>query len=87
VVTPVSNRFFSSLLTRGGESSEDIFWAKKKITEKSMKTLIPVSPKQIFGHYDGCKMDYPKNYNYIKLNPNNIKIPQLRKYTKFHPNQ
>jgi hypothetical protein len=50
-----------------------------------MKTLIPVSAKNFFWHYDGCKMDYPKNYNYIKLNPNNIKIPQIRK--KSHPNQ
>jgi hypothetical protein len=24
-----------------------------------MKALIPVSPKKI-GHYNGCKMDYPK---------------------------
>jgi hypothetical protein len=31
-----------------------------------MKTLNLISPKKKFGHYDGCKMDYPKNYNYIK---------------------
>jgi hypothetical protein len=39
-----------------------------------MKALIPVSPKKKIGHYDGCKMDYPKNYNNKKFNPNNIKI-------------
>jgi hypothetical protein len=43
-----------------------------------MKTLIPVSPKKKFGHYDGCKMDYPRTSNYIKLNPNNIKIPNMQ---------
>jgi hypothetical protein len=32
------------------------------------------------------KWTIPKIYNYIKLNPNNIKIPQIRKYAKSHPN-
>jgi hypothetical protein len=53
-----------------------------------MKILIPISQKKYFQHYDGCKMDYPKNYNYTKLNPTNNKIPQLiKKNAKFHPNQ
>jgi hypothetical protein len=53
-----------------------------------MKTLIPVSPKKKKGHYVGCKMEYPKNYNNIKCNPNNIKIPYFRKKNaKTHPNQ
>jgi hypothetical protein len=34
-------------LTRGGESSEDIFSGLKKITEKSMKILNPIRPKKI----------------------------------------
>jgi hypothetical protein len=34
-----------------------------------MKTLIPVSPKKKFGHYDGCKMDYPKNLQLHKTQP------------------
>jgi hypothetical protein len=51
-----------------------------------MKVLIPVSPKK-FGHYNGCKMDYPKIYNIKKtqakhygepnkhnLNPTNSKF-------------
>jgi hypothetical protein len=42
-----------------------------------MKALIPISPKKI-GHYDGCKMDYPRNYNNMKFNPNNIKIPNIQ---------
>jgi hypothetical protein len=37
-----------------------------------MKALIPVSPKKKFGHYNGCKMDYPKITTSIKHNPNNI---------------
>jgi hypothetical protein len=59
-------------LTWEGESSEDIISElKKKHRHKSMKALIPVSPKK-FGHYNGYKMDYPKNYNIKKHNPNNI---------------
>jgi hypothetical protein len=54
-------------LTRGGESLEDIISGLKKI----MKTLIPISPKKI-GHYNGCKMDYPKITTKIKHNPNNM---------------
>jgi hypothetical protein len=49
-----------------------------------MKTLNLVSPKK-FEHYDGCKMDYPKNYNYIKtiiryhsLDKDNISTQQQR---------
>jgi hypothetical protein len=30
-------------------------------------------------------MDYPINYNYIKLNPNNIKIPKFRKQQYLNP--
>jgi len=30
-------------------------------------------------------MDYPRNYNYIKLNPNNFKIPQFRKRQYHNP--
>jgi len=52
-------------------------WAKKNHRNKSMKALIPISPKKI-GHYDGCKMDYPRNYNNMKFNPNNIKIPNIQ---------
>jgi hypothetical protein len=48
-----------------------------------MKALISVSPKKKkIGHYNDCKIDYPKNYNYIKHNPNNNKIPKFRKYVK-----
>jgi hypothetical protein len=43
-----------------------------------MKTLILVNPKKKIGHYDGYKMDYPRSYNYIKPNPNNIKIPNMK---------
>jgi hypothetical protein len=36
-----------------------------------MKTLISVSPKKI-GHYNSCKMDYPKFYNIKKTQPKHI---------------
>jgi hypothetical protein len=37
-----------------------------------MKTLISISPKK-FGHYNGCKMDYPKIYIIKKTQPKHIK--------------
>jgi hypothetical protein len=56
----------------GGESSEDIIpGPKKNHRNKSIEALIPVSAKR-FGHYDGYKMYYPRNYKNKKHNPNNI---------------
>jgi hypothetical protein len=42
-----------------------------------MKALIPVSQKKI-GHYNGCKMDYPKITTSIKHNPNNIENQNMQ---------
>jgi hypothetical protein len=50
---------------------------------RSMKALIPISPKKKNGHYNCFKMDYPKIYNIKKTQaqhygePNNIISTQL----------
>jgi hypothetical protein len=45
-------------------------WTKRNHRQKFMK-VIPISPKK-FGHYNGCKMDYPEITTSRKYNPNNI---------------
>jgi hypothetical protein len=59
-------------LTLGGELFEDIFpELKHRRYSKKKNHEILLVQKQI-GHYDGCKMDYPKNYRQHKYPKYNI---------------
>jgi hypothetical protein len=55
---------------------------QKQIFHNKMKSLNPVSSKKI-GHYDNCKMDYPKNYNH-KNNHNKISQTQIKSISQFN---
>jgi len=44
-----------------------------------MKSLISVSLEK-FGHYNGCKKDYSKNYNYINTTQIGTRIILISRY-------